>query len=172
MEMSARCAKGPVCVWRGVWKDAALAVLKDRSSCSGTAFPVQSELADRPVDAETEIEDLRRALYESRQRLRRSAWEGARQIHRLNDEVSRLQALCSAYEKRLECYASGAALIELGQALMRWGDRGAGAAAPAHRLLLLEQAIEAARSECLRLVQERDALAGELRRWRMNPCAE
>lgn len=109
-----------------------------------------------------EIRDLRHALRESRTRLRRGAWESTRQISGLNAEVSRLQELCAHYQRRLECCESGAAMVELGRELARLSDNNDRLKGVARRVWALEQSLESAYAECLRLSIERDALAREL----------
>ena len=137
-----------------------LAPLKDRSIIEGPAEPTSSTTPQ--CGTKSEIEDLRRALRESRDRLRRGAWESTKQISHLNAEVTRLQAICSNYEVQLECYASGVAIVELGQALMRLTDNNERLLNSAHRVWLLEKNIDAAHSECQKLATERDTLAQQL----------
>lgn len=69
-------------------------------------------------EAEREIADLRQALRDSRQRLRRSALQGVRQISALNAEIGRLQQLCAEQDAQLRRYEEGFALIELARSLL------------------------------------------------------
>lgn len=109
-----------------------------------------------------EIEDLRRALRESRMRLRRSAWESTKRIAALNNEVSRLSSLCADYRQQIIYFESGAAIVELGSKLMQLSVRNDALNSVEHRVWTLERTIEAAHREYARLSQERDALAQEL----------
>lgn len=138
-----------------------LAPLKDR-----TILEIEDRLAVEEISAQTaglEIEDLRRALRESRQRLRRGAWESTRQISQLNAEVSRLQILCNTYQSRLKRYQTGVAMIELGQALMRLAEKNEHLHESAQRACLLEKTLAASQEECRKLAQERDRLEEALR---------
>lgn len=119
-----------------------------------------------------EIQDLRRALRESRTRLRRGAWESTRQIAGLNAEVSRLQKLCANYQHRLEGCESGAAIVELGRELVRLSDNNDRLKGVARRVLALEKSVEAAHAECLRLSIERDTLDRELQRLKQGGLAD
>lgn len=110
----------------------------------------------------TEIDDLRRALRESRSRLRRGAWESTRQIAALNAEVSRLQMQSAADRRQLARYESGAAIIELGRKLMQLSDANHQLNGVAHRVWTLEKTVAAAHDECQRLAAARDALAQQL----------
>jgi len=96
-----------------------LAPLKDRSILEGCGTPEPVMPAEMVAELVEEMQDLRRALRESRASLRLNAWKSARQTALLHAEISRLKALCSCYEGRLEQYESGVAVIALGQALMR-----------------------------------------------------
>lgn len=115
--------------------------------------------ADSPAE---EIEDLRRALRESRRRLRRGAWESTRQIMLLNGEIARLQARCEDYRNQVVRHESGVAIVELGRELMRLVENNERLKGTAHRMWTLEKKLAAAHAECRRLAQERDELADAL----------
>lgn len=147
-----------------------LAPLKDRSVISSASEPTAPERP--PCEIQTEIEDLRLALRESRQRLRQGAWQSTRQITRLNAEVSRLQQLCHRYEQQLEDYASGVAIVELGQSLMRLSENNERLKQAAHRVWLLEKNLDAAHDACQQLAVERDTLAFELHQMKQSLLSE
>lgn len=143
-----------------------LAPLKERSvqECDGGAPPVHQtgEATAKFRSSAEETQDLRRALRESRTRLRRSAWESTKQIAALNNEVSRLTELCSTYRQQITRFESGVAIVELGCKLMQLSIEKDALHGAAHRVWALERTIEAAHAEYARLSQERDALAQEL----------
>lgn len=95
-----------------------LAPLNERSvlECdAGWAAPHQKAADAVPSGSpDEEIRDLRQALRDSRARLRRSALDSTRRIAALNNEVSRLSAMCTNYRQQLVHYESGAAIVELG----------------------------------------------------------
>lgn len=147
-----------------------LAPLKDRSVIEGAEEPSTPTM---PLcDVQREMEDLRHALRDSRQRLRRGAWQSTRQISLLNAEVIRLQALCTTYEQQLERYSSGVAIIELGQALMRQTNNNERLKSGAHQAWLLEKTLAAAHGECQRLAAERDILAQELHQIKLDRLSD
>jgi uncharacterized coiled-coil DUF342 family protein len=123
---------------------------------------VLAPLEDRSIlerdDAAGELADLRRALRESRIRLRRGAWQSARQICALNAEIRRLRNERDDCRQRLEQLASGVAIVELGQALMRLSANNERLSAAARRVWQLEKNLEAAHAECARIAGERDSL--------------
>lgn len=123
-----------------------LAPLEDRS------------ILERETDATDELADLRRALRESRIRLRRGAWQSARQICTLNAEIKRLQNERDDCRQRLDQLASGVAIVELGQALMRLSANNERLSAAARRVWQLEKNLAAAHAECARIAEERDQL--------------
>lgn len=120
----------------------------------------EAQMRGRAPDEE--IEDLRRALRESRTRLRRSAWESTKRIAALNNEVSRLSSLCADYRQQMIHFESGAAIVELGSKLMQLSVKNDALNSVEHRVWTLERTIEAAHREYARLSQERDELAQEL----------
>lgn len=128
-------------------------------------------LAD-DLDEAAEIRDLRRALRESRLRLRRSAWQSTRQIAALNAEVSRLQALSEEQRRQLAEYASGAAIVDIGRKLMDLVEANDRLRATAQRVGLIERALAAACVERQHLAAERDALAHELHQARLSFFAD
>jgi predicted nucleic acid-binding Zn-ribbon protein len=143
-----------------------LVPLKERSvqECGGGA-PSALQTAEATVkfwNSAEETQDLRRALRESRTRLRRSAWESTKQIAALNNEVSRLSELCTSYRQQLARFESGVAIVELGCKLMQLSAEKDALDGVAHQVWTLERTIEAAHAEFTRLSQERDALAQEL----------
>lgn len=141
-----------------------LAPLKERAvhenDAGAGAVPARQGQSSRPPAEE--IEDLRRALRDSRSRLRRGAWESTRQIAALNSELSRQQTLGATYRRQLAQYESGAAIIELGRRLMRLSDANQQLKSVAHRVWTLEKTVAAAHAEYQRVVAERDALARQL----------
>lgn len=137
-----------------------LAPLKDRSILEAEGCVSATDVS--PHALKRENEDLRRALRDSRQRLRQGAWESTRQISRLSAEVSQLQTLCTRYESRMDRYASSVAVIELGQALMRISEENERLRESAHRAWLLEKTLVTAHGEYQTLAAERDALAVQL----------
>ena len=116
------------------------------------------------MELHSEISALRHALRESRTRLRRSAWQSTRQICRLHAEIKRLESVCAELRRRIERHASGVAIVDLGQALMRLAENNERLKGSAHRVWQLERNLEAAHAECSRLAEERDALAAALHR--------
>src|SRR5574343_358794 len=78
----------------------------------------------RDGSAEDEIRDLRRALRESRLRLRRSAGESTRWIVSLTNEVQRLSELYARMREQLACYELSAAIVQSGYQRMRQGLAG------------------------------------------------
>lgn len=143
-----------------------LAPLKERSliEAEGGGASLPRRMADEVQTRSTEEEnrDLRLALREGRARLRRSALESTRRIAALNNEVSRLSALCASYRQQLVRYESGVAIVELGCKLMQLSEKNEQLSSDAHRLWTLERTIEAAHAEYSRLSRERDSLAEEL----------
>lgn len=150
-----------------------LAPLKERawqespSGASGTSGPATRQV-ETPAPGE-EPGDLRRALRESRMRLRRSAWESTKQITALNNEVSRLSTLCASYRQQLVEPESGVAIIELARQLMQLSAENEALRSVAHRVWTQERTIQAAHEEYIRLAQERDALAHQLRLAKSRP---
>lgn len=143
-----------------------LAPLKERSiqECDAGAPAVDQPTMNKTQfhSAVEEIQDLRRALKDSRNRLRRSAWESTTRIAALSNEVSRLSALCATYRQQLVHFESGVTIVELGCKLMQLSEKNDALKSDAHRVWTLERTIEAAHAEYSRLSQERDALAQEL----------
>lgn len=143
-----------------------LAPLKERSvqecDAGGPSVLRSDEAQVRCRTPAEEIEDLRRALRESRTRLRRSAWESTKRIAALNNEVSRLSSLCADYRQQMIHFESGAAIVELGSKLMQLSVQNDAFNSVEHRVWTLERTIEAAHREYARLSQERDGLAQEL----------
>lgn len=76
------------------------------ASCSSPA-------PTRDAAAACEISELRQALRDSRQRLRRSALQGVRQLAALNGEIARLQQVCTTQAAQLRRYEESFALLEL-----------------------------------------------------------
>lgn len=109
--------------------------------------------------AAAEIADLRRALRESRARLRQGAVEGARRICVLNAEIVRLEARNEVDRRRLERYESGVAIVELGRQLMRLSENNARLAEAAGRVWALERRVAELEGESRRQAAERDAPA-------------
>ena len=107
--------------------------------------------AESLPDLHSENADLRQALRDSRQRLRRSAWESTRQI------------------ARLQRYLSGVAITELGQALMRLAENNERLKVSAQRAALLERTIATVQTECRELNRERETLLAALQH--REPCA-
>ena len=143
-----------------------LAPLKERSIQECDAG---SPVVDQPTKSKTqfhsaveEIQDLRRALKESRIRLRRSAWESTTRIAALSNEVSRLSALCTSFRQQVVRYESGVAIVELGCKLMQLSEKNEALNNDSYRVWTLERTIEAAHAEYCRLSLERDALMQEL----------
>jgi hypothetical protein len=143
-----------------------LAPLKERSvqECDGGApSALQADEATAELRSPVEeMQDLRRALRESRTRLRRSALASTRQIAALNNEVGRLSELCADYRRQLARFESGVAIVELGCKLMQLSAEKDVLDDAVHRVWTLERTIEAAHVEYVRLSQERDALAQDL----------
>lgn len=143
-----------------------LAPLKDRSILEVERALETAECPE--AAAKSELDDLRRALRESRQRLRRGAWESTRQVSQLNAEISRLQILCNTYQSQLKRYETGVAMIELGQALMQLAEKNENLHESAQRAWLLEKTLAASHAECQRLAHERDRLEQALHQLTMH----
>lgn len=139
-----------------------LAPLKDRSILHHDHENNGEPALSSRRELEEEIVDLRRALRESRQRLRRGAWRSARQMALLHGEINRLQALYREQNERLERYLSGVAIIELGQALMRQTENNERLKGAARRVGFLEQSLESTEEQCRRLTAERNQLAARI----------
>jgi predicted nucleic acid-binding Zn-ribbon protein len=134
-----------------------LAPLKDRTI-------IERENPAIPVSTAKDIEDLRRALRESRQRLRQSAWQGTRQISALHREIDQLQMRCAQYETRIERYASSQAMMDMARALMRVTEENEALRQSAQNAWQLEKNLLAAHDEYRCLRHERDMLADQLQR--------
>lgn len=139
-----------------------LAPLKDRSLIErddGAAAPQALPLSD----LQAENMALRLALRQARRSQRRSATLAARQIVALNNEVSRLQQLNLSLQQQCEEYASGQAIVGLGQRLMALEESNAQLLAAAQQVWYLDKSLCAAHHECERLARERDAAISCLR---------
>lgn len=141
-----------------------LAPLKDRSILEKLDVEASTvEEGDVFSPEASELADLRRALKESRGRLRRSAWDSTRQICALHGQINHLESLCRSYEARLGRYASGVAMIEIGQELMRLTENNERLKNVAHRVLALEKQLTSALAAKELLSHECDRLAALLR---------
>jgi hypothetical protein len=139
-----------------------LAPLKDRSVIERDDGQDRS---DTPPSADLQAENtaLRLALRQARRSQRRSATLSAAQLVALNNEVSRLQQLNLSLQQRCEEYASGQAIVSLGQRLMALEESNAQLLAAAQQVWYLDKSLCAAHHECERLARERDAAISCLR---------
>jgi len=139
-----------------------LAPLKDRSV-------IEREDAqghgDGPALSDLQAENmaLRLALRQARSSQRRNATLTTRQIISLNNEISRLQALNLSLQQQCEEYASGQAIVSLGQRLMALEASNEQLLAAAQQVWYLDKSLCAAHHECERLARERDAAISCLR---------
>jgi hypothetical protein len=139
-----------------------LAPLKDRSVIEREDSPGNVD-ASPLSDLQAEIVALRLALRQARRSQRRSATLSARQVVALNNEVSRLQQLNLSLQQQCEEYASGQAIVSLGQRLMALEESNAQLLAAAQQVWYLDKSLCAAHHECERLARERDAAISCLR---------
>lgn len=139
-----------------------LAPLKDRSLIERDDG---QDLNDTPPSPDLHAENtaLRLALRQARRSQRRSATLSAGQVVALNNEVSRLQQLNQSLQQRCEEYASGQAIVNLGQRLMTLEESNAQLLAAAQQVWYLDKSLCAAHHECERLARERDAAISCLR---------
>lgn len=139
-----------------------LAPLKDRSVIERET---SLEASDAPALADLQAENmaLRLALRQARRSQRRTATLTTRQLIALNNEVSRLQQLNLSLQQQSEEYASGQAIVSLGQRLMALEESNAQLRAAAQQLWYLDKSLCAAHHECERLARERDAAISCLR---------
>lgn len=139
-----------------------LAPLKDRSVIERE---ISLEASDAPALADLQAENmaLRLALRQARRSQRRNATLTTRQLIALNNEVSRLQQLNLSLQQQCEEYASGQAIVSLGQRLMALEESNAQLHAAAQQLWYLDKSLCAAHHECERLARERDAAISCLR---------
>ena len=139
-----------------------LAPLKDRSVIERE--DIQGNLDTPPLsDLQAENMALRMALRQARRTQRRSATLTTRQIISLNNEVSRLQALNLSLQQQCEEYASGQAIVSLGQRLMVLEESNQQLLAAAQQVWYLDKSLCAAHQECERLARERDTAISCLR---------
>ena len=139
-----------------------LAPLKNRSVIERESSPGNGD-ASAPADLIAENAALRLALRQARRSQRRSATLSTRQVVALNNEVSRLQQLNLSLQQRCEEYASGQAIVSLGQRLMALEESNAQLLAAAQQVWYLDKSLCAAHHECERLARERDAAISCLR---------
>lgn len=139
-----------------------LAPLKDRSVIERETSLEASD-AHALADLQAENMALRLALRQARPSQRRTATLTTRQLIALNNEVSRLQQLNLSLQQQSEEYASGQAIVSLGQRLMALEESNAQLRAAAQQLWYLDKSLCAAHHECERLARERDAAISCLR---------
>ncbi|PKO86238.1 MAG: hypothetical protein CVU18_15935 [Betaproteobacteria bacterium HGW-Betaproteobacteria-12] len=139
-----------------------LAPLKDRSVIERDDSPGAADTSQLS-DLQAENMALRLALRQARRSQRRNATLTARQIVALNNEVSRLQTLNLSLQQQCEEYASGQAIVSLGQRLMVLEDNNAQLLAAAQQVWYLDKSLCAAHHECERLARERDVAISCLR---------
>jgi hypothetical protein len=139
-----------------------LAPLKDRSIIERDDRA--DSLAMQPLsDLQAENMALRLALRQARRSQRRSATLTTRQIISLNNEISRLQALNLSLQQQCEEFASGQAIVSLGQRLLALEANNEQLLAAAQQVWYLDKSLCAAHHECERLARERDAAISCLR---------
>ncbi|PKO30127.1 MAG: hypothetical protein CVU34_19995 [Betaproteobacteria bacterium HGW-Betaproteobacteria-7] len=133
-----------------------LAPLKDRNLIERES---STDSAETPTLADLQAENmaLRLALRQARRSQRRSATLTARQIVTLNNEMSRLQQLNLSLQQQCEEYASGQAIVSIGQRLMVLEESNEQLLAAAQQVWYLDKSLCAAHHECERLARERDA---------------
>lgn len=139
-----------------------LAPLKDRNV-------IERDDSDGNVDTppisdlQAENMALRLALRQARRSQRRSATLTTRQIISLNNEISRLQTMNLSLQQQCEEYASGQAIVSLGQRLMVLEENNQQLLAAAQQVWYLDKSLCAAHQECERLARERDTAISCLR---------
>jgi len=134
-----------------------LAPLKDRSIIERESRSPHSHEQTTVADLHTDNRWLRTALRQARQNQRRSATEAARRIVALTNDINRLEEQNAALRHRLEEFASGQAIVSLGQQLMALSEANDQLIAAAQRVWYLDKTLCAAHHECERLARERDA---------------
>ncbi|HEX6734450.1 MAG TPA: hypothetical protein VF096_06530 [Azonexus sp.] len=139
-----------------------LAPLKDRSLIERDDGH-GSENTPALSDLEAENMALRLALRQARRSQRRSATLSAREAVALNNEIAHLQQLNLSLQQQCEEYASGQAIVTLGQRLMALEESNAQLLAAAQQVWYLDKSLCAAHHECERLARERDAAISCLR---------
>jgi predicted RNase H-like nuclease (RuvC/YqgF family) len=117
-----------------------------------------------PAPAAEEIQALRQALRDCRERLHRGALESTRRICALTSEVTRLENLNSAYRRRLESLGSDDPLIEMARRLVESRAENEALRKELRRVGTLEKALREVHSECSRMASERDGLLMEMTR--------
>lgn len=134
-----------------------LAPLKDRRIIE------QEGIKATPASDAGELGDLRQALRESRNSLKRAVRAEMRQRTAMQGEIDRLQAELDASRRQLASYESGVAIIELGRELVRLKTCNDCLRQTQTRMWRLEKNLESAHCEYQRLFEERNALAARLR---------
>jgi hypothetical protein len=127
---------------------------------------------DEECAVEREMRELRRALRASRQRLRRSALQGARQVMALKAELANLQLQCERQGVQLASYASGEVIVDLGRKLMKLSEANAHLIEDSRRAVMLERVLGLTDAELRRVSRERDALAEQLVRCLNHPLLD
>lgn len=115
-----------------------------------------------PATAAEEMQALRQALRDCRERLHRGALESTRRVCVLTSEVTRLENLNSAYRRRLEALCSEDPLIEMARRLVESREENDALRKQLGRVNVLEKALRDAHAECGRITSERDGLAFEM----------
>lgn len=141
-----------------------LAPLKDRSVIERELNSPRAHEGNPPNTAELFADNrwLRTALRQARQSQRRSATEAARRIVALTNDINRLEEQNAALRQRVEEFASGQAIVSLGQQLMTLREANEQLIAAAQRVWYLDKTLCAAHHECERLARERDAAVARL----------
>ncbi len=141
-----------------------LAPLKDRSVIERELNLPRVHETNQPTVAELLADNrwLRTALRQARQSQRRSATEAARRIVALTNDINRLEEQNAALRQRVEEFASGQAIVSLGQQLMTLSEANEQLIAAAQRVWYLDKTLCAAHHECERLARERDAAVARL----------
>ena len=120
------------------------------------------EPASLSAEAGEELQVLRLALRDTRERLYRSALESTRRICALTSEVTRLENMNSAYRCRLESMVSDDPVIDLARRLLACREENESLRHKAGRAGMLEKALRDAHAECARMALERDRLSHDL----------
>jgi len=127
--------------------------------CDAPVFELACQRDDLPAAVLEELQALRYALRDTRERLHRGALESTRRICALTREVTRLENLNSAYRRRLESAASDDPAIDLARRVLACRDENDVLRREARRAGMLEKALRDAHAECARMASERDLLA-------------
>ena len=126
-----------------------LAPLKDRS----ILLPAEDDLGQLRQDNV----NLKQALRQARRLHKRTATLSARQFVALSNQKLRLEAENQQLVQRLSSLENGLALTSLAQKLMQTRHELEQMRDAARQIWQLERTLDAARSECARLAEERNA---------------